>query len=140
MKKSLTLTVFTDGGSRGNPGKSAYGFVITDERGEEIRRQGKFLGTQTNNYAEYMGIIEALRFIKNENLRPTHIQFFMDSLLAVNQLNNQWKIKNEGIRSLYFTAKELERELEVPITYSHVPRTQNKIADSIVNQTLDEVS
>lgn len=139
MKEEYDYIIYTDGGSRGNPGEAAYGFVIY--QGEnKIFEKGEKLGIQTNNYAEYTGIIEALRFIEKKlekGKQTKRIKFFMDSKLAVEQLSGHWKIKSESIRSLYFTIKQFEKKLEANINYCHVPREQNKEADLMVNLALD---
>ena len=136
MKHYNELTIFTDGGSRGNPGPAAYGFVITDDNKQVIYEEGKTIGIDTNNVAEYSAIMEALRWIE-QNAKVDKISFFMDSMLCAQQLSGKWKIKSENLRSLYFTIKEIERSLQVPVTYSHVRREYNKDADKLVNLALD---
>lgn len=130
--------IFTDGGARGNPGPAAYGFVIYDESDQLLFEEGKTIGDNTNNVAEYSGIIAALKWIeKNSKIDNPTIHFFLDSLLAAMQLSNKWKIKNENLRNLFFTIKVLERGIGGKIIYSHVRREQNKEADRLVNLALD---
>lgn len=136
MKKYNELTIFTDGGSRGNPGPAAYGYVITDDNKEIVREEGKAIGVNTNNVAEYSAILEALRWIE-QNAKTDKISFFMDSLLACQQLSGKWKIKSEHLRSMFYTIKELEQKVEAPVIYSHVRREYNKEADKLVNLALD---
>ncbi len=136
MKTYNELTIFTDGGSRGNPGPAAYGYVITDDDKKIVHEEGKTIGVNTNNVAEYSAIVESLRWIE-QNAKASKITYFMDSLLACQQLSGKWKIKNENLRSLFFTIKELERKIGTPVTYSHVRREYNKEADKLVNQALD---
>lgn len=81
MKNYTELTIYTDGGSRGNPGPAAYGFIITDESQKVIYEEGKTIGVDTNNVAEYSAIVESLRWIE-QNAKATKITYFMDSLLA----------------------------------------------------------
>lgn len=140
MKNLASINVFTDGGSRGNPGESALGVYIETIDKKEIYSVGKRIGINTNNIAEYSAIAEALRWIKNnlDNLESLKmINFFMDSNLAVNQLNGLYKIKNSNIRIIYFEIKTIESEIKIPIIYKHIPREQNKNADRQVNLALD---
>lgn len=141
MNPKYELTIYTDGGSRGNPGPAAYGFVITDSDKQPVYEEGKTIGIDTNNVAEYSAIVNALRWVetntKTIGYKPSTISFFMDSMLCAQQLSGKWKIKNENLRALYFTIKDLERRIEVPVTYSHVRREFNKEADRMVNLALD---
>lgn len=139
MKNLGTINVFTDGGSRGNPGESAYGFYIEKEDKNEIISVGKRIGVTTNNVAEYSAILESLKWI-SQNLfeyQILKINYFMDSNLAVNQLNGIYKIKNAKLREILFEIKMLETQIKTPIIYTHVPREENKIADKLVNEALD---
>lgn len=137
---SKKLIIFCDGGSRGNPGEAAYGFVIFDESQSVMYKEGKKLGIQTNNFAEYTAVIKALEWVLKNTGKETQIDFFLDSKLVVEQLSGHWKIKSESIRALYTSVKKLERTFAAKITYSHVFREKNKEADSMVNQALDSVS
>lgn len=137
----MTLKIFTDGGSRGNPGPAAAAFVVYEGAGILREKRGKFLGTATNNEAEYWGVIEALGWLK-ANLTNwsnlTNLAFFSDSQLVVNQLNGLWKIKEPRLRELLLMVREKERALApVRITYLHIPREKNAAADRLVNETLD---
>jgi len=140
MYNLASITVFTDGGSRGNPGPAALGAFIESEDGKKLKSIGKTLGISTNNIAEYSAIREGLVWIF-ENLKDMpklqRINFFMDSNLAVQQLNGVFKIKNAGLRVIYFEIKSLENQIKIPITYTHIPREQNKKADRLVNLALD---
>lgn len=137
MSNTNKLIIFCDGGSRGNPGEAAYGFVVSQE-GKELYKEGKKIGIDTNNVAEYSAVIAALKFLSSqENLEYNQIDFFLDSMLVVHQMNGLWKIKNENLRGLAFTAKTLERKLEKKITYTAIPREKNKVADMMVNLALD---
>lgn len=129
----MTFKVFTDGGSRGNPGKAACAFVVYDDAGNIRQKRGKYLGVATNNEAEYHGVVEALSH--SELGEESHINFFLDSLLVVNQLNGLWKIKEPRLRELLMKVKQLENNRK--ITYAHVPREKNYEADLLVNETLD---
>ena len=129
------LLLYTDGGARNNPGPAATGFLIKDEEGEVVKKGGKFLGVATNNEAEYQALIEGLKAAKEFN--PRHLDCFLDSSLAVNQLNGVFKIKEARLRELVFEAKSLEQGL-ASVRYQYIPREENKEADAIVNQILDE--
>lgn len=129
----MIFKVFTDGGSRGNPGPAAAGFVVYDDSGNIRQKRRKYLGIATNNEAEYQGVIEALSH--PELAGGFHINFFLDSLLVVNQLNGLWKIKEPRLRELILKIRGLEAGKNV--TYTHIPREQNTIADQLVNETLD---
>ena len=135
------MKIFTDGGARGNPGPAACAFVIFDDAGNLRHKCGNYLGTGTNNEAEYNGVIEALSYLMYlVDLSNLKASFFLDSLLVVNQINGLWKIKEPRLRELLMKVRELEGALSpVQISYSHVPRDQNKDADLLVNETLDNV-
>ena len=134
-----TLTVFCDGGARGNPGPAAAAFVVKDHQGKVLAQAGQFLGKATNNVAEYQGVIEALKWIKdNLQLRTNNLEFFLDSKLIVNQLNGLYKIKNANLRILAIEVKRLEREVGGQVAYHLIPREKNYLADRLVNQTLDK--
>lgn len=143
QNNSVFINIFTDGGARGNPGPSALGVFIEDERGNEIISIGKTLGINTNNYAEYSAIEESLKFVKkNLNNFPSlkKINMYMDSNLAASQLNGLFKIKNSTIREFVLEIKSLENEIKIPISYTHIPRERNKKADAMVNKALDSES
>lgn len=132
MKKSLF--VFADGGSRGNPGPAAIGFVVKDSKGKVLVKKGKFIGRATNNVAEYRAVIEALAWLKKNSLTTNCqllITFFLDSKLIVNQLNGLYKIKNSGLRNLIVKVRQLEQEIGGSVSYHYIPREKNEEADSI---------
>ena len=129
------LLLYTDGGARNNPGPAATGFVLKNEDGRVLKEGGTFLGVATNNEAEYRALIEGLRAAKEFN--PDHLDCFLDSSLAVNQLNGVFKIKEARLRELVFEAKTLEQDF-TSVRYQYIPREENKEADALVNQILDE--
>lgn len=139
MRNGNIITVFCDGGSRGNPGEAAYGFVVFDDSSKIIYKEGKRLGIQTNNFAEYSAVISALLWLQKNNSKNLPVSFFLDSMLVVEQLSGNWKIKSENIRNLYFSVKTLERSMDIKITYAHVRREKNKEADKMVNLALDNL-
>ncbi|HKC14811.1 MAG TPA: ribonuclease HI family protein [Patescibacteria group bacterium] len=134
------ISIFTDGGSRGNPGQAGIGVYIKDDE-RTITQIGKRIGVETNNVAEYKAVIEALTWISEnkENLEDTSINFFMDSQLIYSQIVGLYKIKNEILRSLLYKVREKEAEIKLPISYNYIPREQNKNADGLVNMALDNI-
>lgn len=132
----MKLTIFTDGGSRGNPGPAATGIVIKDETGKTVANYGEFLGKQTNNYAEYMAIISGLK--KAKALGATEVACVADSKLVVEQLNQNWKVKEPTIQKLFILAYNTSAQFK-KVTYRHVLREKNKEADAEVNKILDNI-
>lgn len=129
------LEVFCDGGSRGNPGHAAYGFVVKED-GQTVKESGGYIGFATNNVAEYTAIIEALKWL-SASFKGENLNFSLDSLLAASQLNGTYKVKNAKIRDLLFNIRQLEPNFS-KVSYTHVPREKNKEADRLVNEALDE--
>lgn len=127
------VKVNCDGGSRGNPGPSALGVVITTKDGQIIEEFGEYLGEQTNNYAEYSAVIKALEKLRDLNIYDA--DFYLDSELIVKQLNGIYKVKHENIKPLNSAVNELLSGMNV--TFTHVYRKDNKKADALVNQVLD---
>lgn len=131
----MKLKIFTDGGSRRNPGPAAIGFVIIDQVTNQIvKKMGKRIGIATNNVAEYSAVVEALQFTKN--MKVEEINFFLDSQLVVNQLNGIYKIKNANLRNLIIQIRLLEKENGGKIFYQLIPREENTQADGLVNTSL----
>lgn len=135
------INIFTDGGSRGNPGPAAIGVnAIADDK--VVFQLSKTVGYATNNYAEYSALIESLRHLVTENINAPQINFYLDSELVVKQINGQYKVKNPGIKHLYDQVKALITKLisngqTSNISFTHIPREKNKVADSLVNAALD---
>lgn len=130
--------VFTDGGSRGNPGPSGAGGVIFNYNKEIISEISEYLGIQTNNYAEYQGIILTLKKCIELNLNESLIMVFMDSLLVVNQINGKWKVKHSNLVPLHIEVKDLLKSFP-RITFTHVLRHYNQHADKLVNKAINEL-
>ena len=135
------IIIYTDGGSRGNPGPAALGYVIMDAGGSVLKRQGEAIGKATNNEAEYQAVVAALKKAKQmlgkEKLKQTRIDVHMDSQLAVEQLSGRYKIENEKLQPFFMEIWNLRVELGGNVTFTHVPREQNKEADRMVNEALD---
>jgi probable phosphoglycerate mutase len=123
-----------DGGARGNPGPSAYGVIVRDARGEIIAELSDYLGIQTNNYAEYSGLLAALEFAVRE--KHPSLKVLSDSELLVRQMQGRYKVKSPGLIDLYDRARALVRKLD-HFSIDHVLRQYNKDADALVNQVLD---
>lgn len=134
------LIVYTDGGSRGNPGPSAIGVVVQNERGEKLKTYSQHIGNGTNNEAEYEAVIFALKKIKalfgSERVSKMQIDFRIDSELVVEQLADRYKIIEDHIGKLYLAVRNLKLDYGV-VTYTHIPREQNREADRLVNEALD---
>jgi formyltetrahydrofolate-dependent phosphoribosylglycinamide formyltransferase len=128
------IIVYTDGGSRGNPGPAAAGFVLSDEAGAELKRKAIFLGRTTNNVAEYTAIIKAVE--EAMKIGGRDLEIFSDSELLVRQINGQYKVKSENIRPLYRRSMALLGKFN-RWQISHVKREMNACADAIVNEALD---
>ena len=126
-----------DGGSRGNPGPASYGVVIRDASGAVVARLKKYIGRSTNNVAEYFGLIAALDYAQNHGIRALRVE--SDSELMVKQMRGQYKVKSEELKPLFERAKKMSQTFE-SFRISHVYREQNKEADALVNQALDETS
>ncbi len=129
------LILRTDGASRGNPGPAAAGVVIETPEGE-IRARGKiYLGVMTNNQAEYRALILGLKAIAYYH--PALVRVYMDSDLIVNQMRGTYKVRHPELEPLWREARQLVSALPV-VTFDHVPRAQNVLADRLANEALDE--
>mgnify|MGYP003335687255 CR=1 FL=1 len=135
-KSTFTAAViYSDGGSRGNPGPSAAGFVIMNERGEVVSEGGAYLGIATNNIAEYQAVYLGLERAQELGVRV--VDFRMDSQLVANQMNGLYKIKHPDLAIIHHRISELAQRFD-KVTFSHVRREYNKLADGVVNKILDE--
>ncbi|MBQ4368708.1 MAG: ribonuclease HI family protein [Candidatus Methanomethylophilus sp.] len=132
------LRIFSDGGSRGNPGPSAYAIVVT-ENGKIIHEHSEFLGVHTNNYAEYRGLIAGLAFATNHGAKE--VEFVMDSQLVIRQMNGEYKVKSPDMLELYKDAKALA-SLIPSVKFSNVRRSELLIprADALLNEEMDRHS
>lgn len=132
-KPKAFLKAHVDGGSRGNPGHAGYGVFIQDAEGNPVAELSEYLGIQTNNYAEYSGLLAALRYAREHG---NAIEVVSDSELMVRQLNGQYKVKNEGLKPLYQQAMAMVRDLDW-FKVRHVRREFNKDADRLANAAMD---
>ncbi|PID70269.1 hypothetical protein CSB37_02690 [bacterium DOLZORAL124_38_8] len=133
-KPKKTGFLCADGGSRGNPGVSGAGAVIYNQDKEILWQGGKYTGINTNNFAEYHGLILGLQ--QAQKLEITHLQVFLDSKLAIEQMNGNWKVKHPQIKILFQQAKELAQNF-LEISFTHIPRAKNKKADELANRAMD---
>jgi ribonuclease HI len=123
-----------DGGARGNPGPAAYGVVVRNAKGEILAELAEYLGSQTNNFAEYSGLLAALEYAVRE--KYASLKVLSDSELLVKQMKGQYRVKNPALLELYERARALVRKLE-HFSIDHVLREYNREADRLVNQVLD---
>lgn len=128
------VIIYTDGGSRGNPGPSASGYIIMNDREQVVHEGGTYLGITTNNQAEYQGVRLGLE--KARELGAKRVDFRIDSLLVVNQMNGIYHIKNRELWPIHERIKELIGSFD-KVTFTHVKREFNQLADGMVNKTLD---
>jgi len=124
-----------DGGSRGNPGPAAYGVVIRDARGEIAAKLKKYIGRSTNNVAEYYGLIAAMDYAQSHGVRALRVE--SDSELLVKQMRGLYKVKSADLQPLYERARKMSQGFE-SFRIEHVYREQNREADALVNEALDE--
>ena len=127
-------TIYTDGGSRGNPGPSGLGYYIIGPDGKELKRGGEFLGFSSSRLAEYYGLKEGLEQAIELGLKKVH--FKSDSLMMVNQMNGVYKVKNQDLMQVHADVLKLLENLEA-YSFSHIPRGQNVEADTEVNKVID---
>lgn len=129
--------LFADGGSRGNPGPSASGFVILDPQDQIIIQEGLYLGVATNNQAEYTALKIGLE--KARAMAIKELAVFMDSQLVINQVNGLYKVRHNDLKPIYDQVKKMAAYFE-KISFTHVPREENTLADAEVNKVLDTES
>jgi ribonuclease HI len=129
------VRVFSDGAARGNPGLAGAGAVVLDEKGNVLARLGRFLGRQTNNVAEYEGLLLGLRRARAMGAREVEVR--ADSQLLIRQLEGSYAVKNEALRRLHAEALALLRSFD-KVELVHVPREENALADEMSNRAIDE--
>jgi ribonuclease HI len=129
------LVAFSDGGARGNPGPSGYGVVIQDEAGRKVATLSEYLGHQTNNFAEYQGLIAALEYAVANGHKA--LKVISDSELLVRQIKGIYKVKNAALQDLHGRAKELIAQLAW-FSIGHVLRGHNEEADRLANAAMDK--
>lgn len=131
---NVHYTLMFDGGSRGNPGLCGSGYVILNNEKVEYEGYQKVSDNNTNNFAEYMGVILGMELALENDINILHIKG--DSLLVINQLTGKWKVKSDNIKGLYTKAKTLIDQFKM-VTLSHLKRENNKLADALANKAMD---
>lgn len=134
VEGSFEAIASIDGGARGNPGPAAYGVVVRNARGDVLAELSDYLGLQTNNFAEYSGLLAALEYAAQA--RYQSFKVLSDSELLVRQMQGRYKVSSPGLRPLYDKARLLVNRFQV-FAIEHVLREKNKEADRLVNQVLD---
>ena len=133
----MKLKIFTDGGSRGNPGEAAIGAVIINvENGQKIAELSKCIGIATNNVAEYSAVLEALDWVV-ANVGKSELEFILDSELVARQLSGIYKVRDINLKRIYFMARQRIIELGGVSSFTAVKREKNREADALVNLALD---
>jgi len=131
----MKVTIFTDGGARGNPGPAAAGIVIKDENNHILDAYGEYLGEQTNNFAEYSALISGLKRAKE--LGATEVECILDSELVTKQMLGQYKVREPSLQKLFIQAYNASSQFK-KVKYQHTLRENNKEADKMVNEILDK--
>jgi ribonuclease HI len=140
----MKITIYTDGGSRGNPGEAAIGIVAKDISGADLYTQARKIGLATNNEAEYQAVLDALdwlaqpatqELLSSKNIKT--VEWKLDSKLVVEQLSRRWKIKEPRIQVLATNVLEKISNLPLTMTFYHIPRSENAHADALLNAALD---
>ena len=129
------LVAHSDGGARGNPGPAGYGVLIQDQSGKKVAHLSQYLGHQTNNFAEYQGLIAALEYALQHG--PKALKLISDSELLVRQIKGIYKVKNPTLKDLHARAKELIAQLDW-FQIGHAPREHNRDADRLANEAMDK--
>lgn len=132
---SGTIRLYTDGAARGNPGPAGLGLVIEDGEGLRLWGGCRYIGTATNNVAEYLALIEGLR--KAGEWKPERLEVYLDSQLVAEQIKGNYKVKNATLQPLFRQALELARVFP-DLSVTHVAREQNRGADALANRAIDE--
>ncbi|MSO58173.1 MAG: reverse transcriptase-like protein [Thermoleophilia bacterium] len=133
----MRVRLWTDGGARGNPGPAAFAFVVEAEDGTVLASRGEAIGVATNNVAEYAALVAGLRAAADAG--ATELEVRSDSELMVKQMRGEYRVKNADLQVLFLDASRAARSVG-RVTYVHVRREQNALADSLVNEALDAVA
>ena len=131
----MKYVIFTDGGARGNPGPAGVGVAIFDEKGKILKKIAQYLGERTNNEAEYEAVLLALE--QASKLGAGEVVINLDSELVARQLNNVYRVKNNRMRALVIKVHNIETKFK-KVSYKHIPREKNELADHLVNEAIDQ--
>ena len=137
------IIIYTDGGSRGNPGLAGIGAVIMGLDGKVLKEVSKYLGKQTNNFAEYEAVVEGLKALKKilgQKTKDFDIEIKMDSQLVARQLSGEYQIKEETLFGQFIKIHNMQVKDFPNITFTYIPREQNKHADALANKAMDKES
>lgn len=141
MNGEEKIIVYTDGGSRGNPGPAGVGVAVVNEKGQIVKKYSKNLGVKTNNEAEYEAVILALQKLKHlfgkEKVKKMEFEFRSDSELVVRQLRGEYKLKEEKLFPLFIKIWNLKMEFG-GVSFVEIPRERNKEADALANEAMDK--
>ncbi len=133
----MRARLFTDGGSRGNPGPAAYGFVLEADDGTVLDARGETIGVATNNVAEYSALVAGLE--RAAEVGVDELEVVSDSELLVKQMRGEYKVRNRALKELSLEAARLARKIQ-RVKYTAVRRERNELADSLVNEALDRAA
>ncbi|MDD4333434.1 MAG: ribonuclease HI family protein [Patescibacteria group bacterium] len=134
MEKIKKLIIYTDGGARGNPGPGGIGAVAYNTERNVVFEISRFIGHSTNNQAEYKAVIAALH--KAQEIGAEELEFFLDSELVVKQLNREYRVKDKDLAPLFVQIYNASIGFK-KVSYKHIPREMNKIADRLANEAMD---
>ncbi len=137
--RRMRFTLYADGGSRGNPGPSGSGAIVRNEDGNTVLTVSEFLGTTTNNVAEYTAVLRALEDLKEHrgvNAKEADVAICMDSMLVVRQMKGEWKIKHPSMKPLAAKVAALIPAFHA-VSFEHVYRENNTAADRLANEAMD---
>ena len=135
--RGMKARLWTDGGARGNPGPAAFAYVLEAEDGTVLDARGEAIGVATNNVAEYRGLVEGLRSAVERGVEE--LEVVSDSELIVKQMRGEYRVKNRDLQALFLDASRAARDVG-RVTYEHVRREHNELADRLVNEALDAAS
>jgi ribonuclease HI len=139
MKEKITL--FTDGGARGNPGPAGIGIVVLDADKKVLKEESRYLGERTNNFAEYEAVITGLQILKKlfskDKLKKLDIEVKLDSQLVARQLSGEYQIKEETLFPQFIKVHNMQVKDFPKIKFSYIPREENKHADILANKAMD---
>ncbi len=130
----MKARLWTDGGARGNPGPAAFAYVLEADDGTVLGAHGEAIGVATNNVAEYSALVAGLRRAAEAGVSEVEVR--SDSELMVKQMRGEYRVKNKDLQALFLDASRIARELG-RVTYEHVRREHNELADRLVNEALD---
>jgi ribonuclease HI len=137
QSSAVKARLWTDGGARGNPGPAAYAYVLETDDGTVLDARGEAIGIATNNVAEYSALVAGLR--RAAELGVTELELRSDSELMVKQMRGEYRVKNRDLQELFLNASRAARDIG-RVTYTHVRREHNELADRLVNEALDAAS